>query len=264
MEESKNQDVTEMKTAIIGGRNDISKELYCENHPYFLIDYDKEAGAHFTHDINNKIPEEFERLGTFDRVIFENTHVNTFNSIAIKNGLDLLKTGGMLSMSAFPHFYLIDEERRNLYQYTPIKDNIFPIKVFEKDKKYDTLAFYLYKRLLGSNEESELENKKYMWEFASLSSRVEGFLDLDDKDLTKEAKGSVSTGSFGSQDPKDEQYDITGRYIEYNSQDLIEQIKKLLEIPNPYEVFFGSFDKSTWVSKKEPSIDFGFFVKKVG
>ena len=69
MEESKDQSVTEMKTAIVGGRNDIP-ELYCENHHYFLIDYDEKAGANLTHDINNKIPQEFDRLGTFDRVIF--------------------------------------------------------------------------------------------------------------------------------------------------------------------------------------------------
>ena len=259
MEESKYQYVTEMKTAIVGGRNDISKELYCDNHPYFLIDYDEKAGADFTHDINDKIPQEFDQLGTFDRVIFENTHVNTFNAIAINNGLDLLKTGGTLSMSAFPHFCLISEERKDLYQYAPIRGDIFPIKVFEKDKKYDTLAFHLYKRLLGAKEEPE--DKKHMWEFASLSSKTDDFLDLDDKEFTKEAKGSVSTGSVGSNDSN--QYDITGRYIEYNSQDIIGQIKKLLEIANPYEVYFGSFDESTWVSKKSPSIDFGFFIRKV-
>ena len=101
-----------------------------------------------------------------------------------------------------------------------------------------------------------------MWEFSSLSSKVDDFFDLYDEEFTKEAKGSVSTGSFGSQESK-EQYDITGRYIEYNSEDLIEQIKKLLEIPNTYKVYFGSFDKSTWVSKKAPSIEFGFFIRKV-
>ena len=257
-EDLQNKPLTTLKIAIIGGRNDMAEKLYGKKeHGYFLIDNDKDASADLTHDINQKLPINYDNNTTFDRVIFENVHVNTFNEIAIQNGIKLLNKNGILSMSAFPEFFLISEEQLNAFQYEKILPQTFAIKVFEKNKKYDTLAFYLYKRL-----QSTLGGEKNKWEFASLSSKTDDILELDDKNFAKELKGSISTGSFGSNSSKSEDYDITGRYIQYNDQENLRQIRSYLNISEEYDIKFDVFDKTTWVSQISPSKNFGFFVTK--
>ncbi|MFI0478875.1 MAG: hypothetical protein ACH349_07195 [Candidatus Rhabdochlamydia sp.] len=283
------------KIAIVGGRNDIAEELYgTQDHGYFLIDYNTEARPHIVRDINKPLESDEKlsnHLRTFDRVIFENTHVQTFNPIAIKNGLDLLLDGGILSMSAFPKFRLISQEYYNTFNYhnvtsVSVGENEIPFQVphfsvpYTENEQSKCAQFFLCSPTIKRHEGSifEIPTKDRVWEFVYINAQEDGAIDIDDKDLSKTAKASASTGSsLGSEEEKkssDEEeskelpvqssnYELPNVYMDYNNLDFIHSIKSYLRIQPEYLVEFRSFQKTNqeWVSKYYPS-SFGFFITK--